>query len=689
MLFVTLLLFSALLTVLPTTTFAIPDPTVPTGLIALFDAVDGDNNVTWVVGMEPGSAPYFDVVVRVSNLTDTFGVACSLVWNSSVLNLTSWSWATTFDATGKITLPLDFDVSTPGKAKQGGIGHLSPDSGSVITIPMGVWADVVTLTFEFIGSTPTLVTPPIDEVIQIVNATSEESYWFVYPSQNAIYYFAMGGCGFFYEAVPIPPYSPTAAFTVLEAAPYYPGDVLTFDASSSTGGWDGDELVPIVQYNWTFGDSTSASTASPTITHNYSLAGPNTVCLTVYAPGVGPFIDPSYGTSVPDTDSTCDTVLVIPKLDVGIDVYTELHRDPCYNTSFTGEGINETADAFRPQEKVTLFASVVYKGSPRQNKPVSWVITGPGGEIEFKMSSVTGDDDCGPLNNGIANITFTIPWTCNDTYNDLYIYGEWTVVVSVLLPDPECGEEITYTDTLTFEVCDILVVQWIIDGYQTRAFYELDVWKQCWDMEFQLNVTNCALEVREGIIGITLFDDVMMPIGALQFAMNFTPGENVFSTGDIHIPKWAYPGENARVVADVYLFDCETGGVGAPYGGGAAVHSVLLSADPEWTDEALAYPWGPVDDYCILQELPVLPFSPGPNVATRLYPGYLRDILVQAMLSDGIVHVIDIRNKIVDRIHYYYNRDIGPMTMDEARTYLAIGEQTCGWVDAWTLTYLP
>ena len=68
-----------------------------------------------------------------------------------------------------------------------------------------------------------------------------------------------------------PDQAPTARFAVTVS-----GLSVQFDASSST-----TPTGSIKSYQWDFGDGQSETTASPTVTHTYSSAGPKTVTLTV------------------------------------------------------------------------------------------------------------------------------------------------------------------------------------------------------------------------------------------------------------------------------------------------------------------------------------------------------------------------------------------------------------------------
>ncbi|MBI5310309.1 MAG: PKD domain-containing protein [Actinobacteria bacterium] len=77
---------------------------------------------------------------------------------------------------------------------------------------------------------------------------------------------------------PDPAPVPTAAFGFTPAAPVAGRDV-QFDASTSTGGVDGDVTGTLVSYSWQFGDGATADGA--TAAHSFADAGDFTVSLTV------------------------------------------------------------------------------------------------------------------------------------------------------------------------------------------------------------------------------------------------------------------------------------------------------------------------------------------------------------------------------------------------------------------------
>lgn len=116
------------------------------------------------------------------------------------------------------------------------------------------------------------------------------------------------------------PYPPVANFTQYPEKPkvYEP---VYFDASTSQPGFDGDDECPITEYHWDFGDSTSST--GKTVRHIYDKPGNYTVTLTVYAPGISPYIDPQYvGTNTTDTTQHVKQVIPVGGYSFSINTHT-------------------------------------------------------------------------------------------------------------------------------------------------------------------------------------------------------------------------------------------------------------------------------------------------------------------------------------------------------------------------------
>jgi len=94
---------------------------------------------------------------------------------------------------------------------------------------------------------------------------------------------------------------------------------------------------------------------------------------------------------------------------------------------YGGQGPNNPMDLVIPQSEVTLYAKVTYNYYPVQSKIVSFEVEGPfencNGELEpkstykviYKGTAITNSD-------GIANISFAMPWPCSNPEDYLGVY---------------------------------------------------------------------------------------------------------------------------------------------------------------------------------------------------------------------------------------------------------------------------
>lgn len=74
--------------------------------------------------------------------------------------------------------------------------------------------------------------------------------------------------------------SPEAAFTANPEVVQI-GKAVEFNASSSLAGWNGTDTVPIVEYDWSFGDGNTTSTDDSMMAHSFALPGTFNVTLTI------------------------------------------------------------------------------------------------------------------------------------------------------------------------------------------------------------------------------------------------------------------------------------------------------------------------------------------------------------------------------------------------------------------------
>jgi hypothetical protein len=101
-------------------------------------------------------------------------------------------------------------------------------------------------------------------------------------------------------------------------------------------------------------------------------------------------------------------------LGLAIDLYTQ------YPYPYGGQGKHQPSDMFGPQELVDLFALVTYNEYPVQQKLVGFHIKH--GDYEIYRVATTDS-------NGVAHISFRIPWPCTNPEEE--IFGKWLVIATV------------------------------------------------------------------------------------------------------------------------------------------------------------------------------------------------------------------------------------------------------------------
>jgi len=183
------------------------------------------------------------------------------------------------------------------------------------------------------------------------------------------------------------PLSPEAAFTASPEVVQI-GKAVEFNASSSLPGWNGTDTMPIVEYDWSFGDDNATSTNDSMIVHSFAFPGTFNVTLTIF--------------DLNGMNSSCSKwILVIMPTFVSV------------STSSTS-----TVLGFAVSVNGTLYDAY---GNGLENQPVVLYYTFPGVSTWFPITSGITDS----LGNyyvqwlPTATGTFTIiaEWTGNTTYS--------------------------------------------------------------------------------------------------------------------------------------------------------------------------------------------------------------------------------------------------------------------------------
>ncbi|MEA2089940.1 MAG: hypothetical protein U9O89_04180, partial [Thermoproteota archaeon] len=218
--------------------------------------------------------------------------------------------------------------------------------------------------------------------------------------------------------------------------------------------------------------------------------------------------------------------------DLIIDLYTQ-------KTPYNGKGLNQTGDAFAPQETVILYANATYNKSPLQSVYVSFQVFGPINAIKnftFTSSSKTNGS-------GIASWVFTIPWPCENA--ETIVFGVWTALASVKI----YGE--TVQDKLTFKVdwiVQIVSLETIDGDFQPRSRFGTGG-----DVGVKLVLKNIAMTSKTTTLSFLIRDELNVPV-AFDEIDNFQVQPNaplIHIFFKLEIPKWAYVG-NALLEACVF-----------------------------------------------------------------------------------------------------------------------------------------
>jgi hypothetical protein len=332
---------------------------------------------------------------------------------------------------------------------------------------------------------------------------------------------------------PPPPTPPTAAFTI-SAPPHYENNNVTFNATTSTGGYDGANYTTITAWQWDFGDGGGPNNLTSVESHNYTTAGVYNVNLTVFAP-IGPYGNAS---AYVDHDSVSHSVTIdvyVEWLGLVIDLYTDNIRYPDYWTEIIGnlsaypsQYNGSQVDSYSPQDLVCLHAKLTYNGEPICNKEVAFDVWGPvvignGTRIHVTRQIFTDGD-------GIAEFCFRIPWP--DTNAEGIIFGTWTAIAKASVA------EVTISDWHWWNV------HWMV---QIVAEYDysltgVDKVTETQYLYIDYYVHNYALENRSFTFTAVLYDNLSVPVGYVTETRTVFPGDSAIFTVSIYVPEWAYVG---------------------------------------------------------------------------------------------------------------------------------------------------
>ena len=507
-----MILFATLIT-------TVPPASAQAGTIYLTPATVSWQSPPHIVGEK------FTVEVRITDVADCYMIVFSVKWNPTILDLVD-------PVTGNPADPVKGDCLEPGGATafMPNTDHAAGlEDGCAYTL-LGVGIPgvnigpapgglVAKMTFKVLKAPE--AGSDIDTDI-LFEAVTHDTLWVdsVGTSHNFV---SMTGTHFHFEVVTVPPYSPIAKKTHYPSVPKV-NETVTFDASASEQGWDGDSMCPIVEYRWDFGDGTPQLVVSdPVITHVFNETGTYTVCLEVYAPGTGGFIDQAYN----PLGEICQDINVIFVTGL-VDDLTSCSHPPPWN----GEGPGVPCDAFEPQQEICLCCYVTYNKEPVQHKLNVFEIHGPRNPYyNFTFTRVAETNET-----GYACISFRVPWPC--IYPEEAIFGDWIVYSWVEVA------EMTAEDYMEFKVGWLIEIIDIETGVLNGGWTPQSSFKKGECIGVKLTVRNIAFTSKVAFFSIVVYDDLGVPVAYWKvFSYTVHPGEkDIIMYCYLFIPKWAFIG---------------------------------------------------------------------------------------------------------------------------------------------------
>ena len=217
---------------------------------------------------------------------------------------------------------------------------------------------------------------------------------------------------------------------------------------------------------------------------------------------------------------------------------------------YDGKGLNQSSDAFAPQEEVILYAYLTYRDAPVANKLVAFAVFGPVNplnNITFSRTAITNAS-------GIATIDFRIPWPTEDP--ETVIFGTWKAHASADIA------EVQAEDTLTFKVgwiVEILSITTINENLQPQTIFGKGT---C--VGVKLVLRNIAMTPKMAFLAVIASDAMKVPFGDILID-NFEVqpgGTYIYIYCTLQIPEWVAVGV-AMVNTSAYTAPLELGGI--PY----------------------------------------------------------------------------------------------------------------------------
>jgi hypothetical protein len=204
------------------------------------------------------------------------------------------------------------------------------------------------------------------------------------------------------------------------------------------------------------------------------------------------------------------------------------------------------ATLFRPGDYVQLFAYTAYNLQEVAGQLVSFEVLDNLGNVVLTGTAITNAS-------GIAEYDFRIPWTPTNVQLE---FGAWKAIASW-----QCGAmigeapyELTQTDTVGFQVGWGLWINTFPTGLSLNGVaypYSVEFSKGT-PVVCKVNVENDYIVPVPALVTVTLYDNLLVPIGTASVQMTFNPGITHVTFPAITIPTWAFAGPSCAAKVDIF-----------------------------------------------------------------------------------------------------------------------------------------
>jgi hypothetical protein len=308
-------------------------------------------------------------------------------------------------------------------------------------------------------------------------------------------------------------HGPKAIFSPLDRDSFRLGDEITLDATSSTPGYDINnvsEICPITSFVWrveflngtVFGTYTG-KTASFIATSE----GDFKITLIVSAVDPHPPSDPSFVAT--DSDTAVIHVGSTPGI-TDIDVFTDKG----------GEGPNVSCGAYSPQQLLQIYALVTYRTSPVSNQNVAFSIRSSNGSIIALRTTQTNAT-------GIAHVEYRPPSLDAEALEGSF--GTWSITASVNVTQATFNDAAIFTYGYLSSIQNVQLSAATIQKSQS--------------LFIQFSISSIGDSTKWSELELTIFDQVQVPIGSFSMKNIHLTQNSSDVAATIPIPQWAFSGQ--------------------------------------------------------------------------------------------------------------------------------------------------